>query len=185
MATEAVMARVEAPAVKRNSLLEGLFGKDYKGLKSGTSWGTLLGRIFLGSIFISGGMTKLATEATGKMATQGFLLGVKNTVPLAGFFHSLAGNWTIEYLVVFGELLIGISLAAGLFTRIGCISGIMQMGLFALAIWPSQPLLDVRFFYGALFFMFFFLTPGRFLGVDGVVERFLPKKLSKMKWVLG
>ncbi len=101
MATEAVAA-TEAVTVKRNSFLEGLFGKDYKGLKSGTAWGGLVGRILLGAIFISGGMTKLATEATGKMATQGFLLGVKDSVPLAGFFHSLAGNWTVEYLVVFG-----------------------------------------------------------------------------------
>ncbi len=178
----------ESPVVtkKYNRLVEGLIGDGYKGLRSGKAWGGFFGRILLGAIFISGGMTKLATEAAGKMATRGFLSGANSAGPLAGFYHSLAGNWTVEYLVVFGELLIGISLCLGLFTRVGAISGMLQMLLFFLAVWPSStPLLDIRVFYAGLFFMFFFTTPGRFLGVDGLIEKFLPKKLSKLKLALG
>jgi len=32
---------------------------------------------------------------------------------------------------------------------------------------------------------FFFTKPGLFLGVDGVIEKYLPKKLSKLKLLLG
>lgn len=171
--------------VKRNKWLEAFLGKDYKGLKSGTAWGSLAARVLLGSVFLWGGMGKMAVWANGKMATAGFLAGVKSSVPLAGFFHSLSGNWTVEYLVVFGELMIGISIILGLFTRVGCVAGIMQMGLFALAIWPSNPLIDVRFLYAGFFLMFFFVAPGRFLGVDGLLEKVLPEKLAKLKWMLG
>ena len=178
------MVEVET-TVKRNKWLEALFGKDYKGLKSGMAWSSLAARLLLGFVFLWGGLGKMAVWSTGKMATAGFLTNVKPSVPLAGFFNGLSGNWTVEYLVVFGELLIGVSLILGLFTRVGCIAGIMQMALFALAIWPSNPLIDMRILYGGFFLMLFFVAPGRFLGVDGLFEKVLPEKLSKLKWMLG
>ncbi len=161
-------------------------------VKSGTKWALFFGRLALGFLFIWGGYTKMGAWASGGMATKGFLGGAAvHEGPFAAFFHSLAGNWTVEYLIVYGELLIGIALVLGLFLRVGAVSGALMMLLFTVAMWPiadkagDNPLVDIRVLYGLMFVMFFFTTPGRFLGVDGVIEKYLPKQLAKLKLLLG
>lgn len=174
----------------RRTWYEWVFGAE---LKSGKNWSMLVGRLALGFLFLWGGYQKILTEMSGKMATAGFLSGSSVAgSPFAGFFNSLAGNWAVEYLVVYGELLIGISLIFGLATRIGAISGALQMLLFTIAMWPiadtagANPIVDYRVIYGLLFVMFFSLTPGRFLGVDGLLEKTkLVKDHPRLQWFLG
>src|SRR4030067_192340 len=106
--------------------------------------------------------------------------------PLAAFFHSLSGNWTVEYITVYGEFLIGVALIFGQFVRVGAVSSALMMLLFPVAMWPiadtagANPLVDIRVIYGLMVLGFFFTNPGLFLGVDGVIEKYLPKKLSKL-----
>ena len=162
-------------------------------LKSGKNWSMLFGRLGLGFLFLWGGYQKILTQMSGKMATAGFLSGASVAgSPLAAFFNGLSGNWAVEYLVVYGELLIGVSLIFGLATRLGAVSGALMMLLFTVALWPiadtanANPLVDFRVIYGMIFLMFFFVSPSRFLGIDGILARtkFVGKH-PKLKYVLG
>src|SRR3972149_3119573 len=160
--------------------------------KSGTNWALFFGRLALGFLFIWGGYTKMGAWANGGRATKGFLGGASvDAGPLAAFFHSLAGNWTVEYITVYGEFLIGVALIFGLFVRVGAVSAALMMRLFTVAMWPiadtagANPLVDIRVIYGLMALGFFFTKPGLFLGVDGIIEKFLPKNVSKLKLLLG
>jgi len=145
--------------------------------KSGKSWSILLGRLALGFTFLWSAYQKILTEMSGQMATKGFLSGASVAgSAFAGFFNSLSGNWTVEYLVVGGELAVGLAFVFGTFSRLGSIAGFLQMTLFTIAMWPIQdtpsanPIFDTRTFYMALFVMFFFLRPGTFLGGDAILK---------------
>ena len=158
----------------RRKWFENVFGPEWK---SGKKWSIFVSRLALGFVFLWGGYQKILTELSGAMATKGFLSGTSVAGgPFAGFFNSLAGNWTIEYLVVYGELLIGVAFLFGVLTRVGAIAGILQMTMFTIAMWPIQdapsgnPIFDTRTFYLVLFVMMFFLVPGRFLGGDGLLR---------------
>ncbi len=166
---------------ERKTLTQTLFGKD---LKSGKAWSIFALRLALGFMFLYGGIEKIETELGGKMATKGFLTGVAG--PFAFLFNGMAGNPAVEYLLVYGELAIGISLMVGLFTRVGGISGALVSGLLYLSTLPamtpgfsgsyfdfllSKNALDSQYIiYILVFIAFIFLVPGRFLGVDGVLQ---------------
>ena len=162
-------------------------------LKSGKNWSMFFGRLALGFLFLWGGYQKILTQLSGKTATAGFLSGPSVAgSPFAGFFNSLAGNGIAESLVVYGELLIGISLILGVATRIGAIAGSLMMLLFTVAMWPiadtagANPIVDYRVIYGLMFVMFFFITPGRFLGVDGILKEIqIVKNHPRLSWILG
>lgn len=174
----------------RRRAFEFLLGPHWR---EGKAWSVFAGRIALGFFFLWSGYQKVLTELGGKMATSGFLSGSSVAgSPFAGFFNSLAGSWAVEYLVVFGEIAIGIALTLGLFTRIGAVSGAAMMLLFTVATWPiadtpgANPIVDSRVLYGLTFVMFYFLTPGRFLGVDGVLERTgLVRRHPRLLFLLG
>jgi len=181
-----------ATATVRKRLVENVFGTQWK---SGRAWSIFLARIALGFTFLWSGYQKILTEMSGQMATKGFLSGAPVAgSPLAGFFNSLSGNWTVEYLVVAGEFAVGLALVFGTLTRLGSIAGFLQMTLFTIAMWPIQdtpsanPIFDTRTFYMALFVMFFFLRPGTFLGGDailnnlGFVQRH-PRVKKVMNWI--
>ena len=173
---------------KRQTIYESLVGTQFR---SGRAWALLFGRLSLGWLFLWSAYFKVQTELAGGMATKGFLANSASG-PLQGMFNALSGNWAIEILVVYGELLIGISLVFGILTRLGAISGALQMLLFTVALWPiadtenANPLVDFRVIYGMIFLMFFFVSPSRFLGIDGILARtkFVGKH-PKLKYVLG
>jgi len=161
--------------------------------KAGKTWAIFFGRLALGFVFLWGGIQKIITETGGAMATKGFLSGPSVAgSPFKDFFNGMSGNWTVEYLVVSGELLIGVALILGVLVRFASLSGITMMTLFTLAMWPiadkptDNPIVDVRTFYLVVFAMVFFLAPGRFLGIDRWLEstKFVQKH-QKLTWLLG
>lgn len=167
---------------KRNSIVETLFGKD---LRSGKAWSVFAVRVTLGFVFLYAGYEKIVTEFGGKFATSGFLKGVSG--PFAFLFNGMSGNPAVEYLLVYGELLIGISLMVGIFTRVGGLSGAAMAFLLYLSTLPAQTatftgsyldflmsknaLVSYYIIYVAVFAAFVFLVPGRFLGADGVIQK--------------
>jgi thiosulfate dehydrogenase (quinone) large subunit len=163
--------------------------------RSGKVWSVFLGRIALGFTFLWSGYQKVLTEISGKMATHGFLSGSSVAgSPFAEFFNSLSGNWTVEYLVVGGELAVGLALVFGTLSRLGSIAGFLQMTLFTIAMWPIQdtasanPVFDTRTFYMAIFVMLFFLRPGTFLGGDGILHNLVfvqrhPRVKKILNWI--
>ena len=185
------MATAAFPTVhERKRISEVILGAEWK---QGKTWSVFIGRIALGFLFLWSASQKVLTELGGKMATSGFLSGPSvASGPLAGFFNSLSGNLAVEYLVVYGELLVGVALLFGIFTRVGVIGGALLMLLFTVAMWPiadtagANPLVDFRVIYGALLMMFFFLRPGLFLGVDGPIENTsFVEKHPRLRLLLG
>src|SRR5512136_1019175 len=160
---------------EHKTLTKTLFGKN---LKSGTAWSIFALRLGLGFAFLWGGYEKMADKWGGlfwpgtpkTMATTGFLAHVSG--PYAAFFNGLAGNPAVENLLVYGELAIGISLMFGLFTRVGGLSGLTMSMLFYFSTLPVQnnPFVNYYVVYAMVFLAFVFLVPGRFLGVDGIVQ---------------
>ncbi len=152
-----------------------IFGGD---LKSGKAWGLFLTRMALGITFLWAGYEKIIGLSGAGGGVKAFLSGpAVASSPLAGFFNAMAGNIVATDLVMYGEFLIGIALVLGALVRVASVAGILQMGLFTLAMWPIQdkptdnPLVDIRIFYAVLFVAFIFLVPGRFFGLDGIVQK--------------
>ena len=154
---------------KHKTWREMLFGGSPK---SGKGWATFGLRLVIGFMFLWGGIEKIETELGGKMATSGFLAHAVSG-PFAVFFNGLAGNPVVEALVVYGELLIGMSIMLGIFTRVGAISGIAINFLFYISQLPVQnnPIVNDYVVYMFVFLAFLFLVPGRFMGLDGLLQK--------------
>ena len=166
---------------EHKSLKETLFGNN---LKSGRAWSLFGLRLALGFMFLYGGYEKIETELGGGMATSGFLSHVAG--PFAFLFTGMAGNPLVEGLLVYGELLIGISLLLGIVTRVGGVSGALVATLLYLSTLPAMTagfagsyfdfllsknaLISQYIIYILLFVAFVFLVPGRFLGADGILQ---------------
>ena len=185
---------------EHKSLKETLFGNN---LKSGRAWSLFGLRLALGFMFLYGGYEKIVTELGGKMATKGFLAHVAG--PLASVFTSMSGNPAVEALLVYGELLVGLSLVLGVVTRIGGVSGSLISVLLYLSTLPAMPatytggyfnyllstnaLVNEYIIFALVFVAFVFLVPGRFFGVDGILQNssFVQKRpfLARMSMGLG
>lgn len=185
---------------EHKSLKEVLFGENPK---SGKAWAIFGTRVALGFIFLWAGIEKIETELGGRFATSGFLGHVAG--PFAFLFTGMAGNPVVEYLLVWGELMIGISLVLGVFTRVGGISGAVMTALFYISTLPAMTatfqgsyldflmsknaLVSYYVVYVFIFVAFLFLVPGRFLGVDGVLRnlKFVQKRrtLNRIVNALG
>ncbi len=145
-------------------------------LRSGKAWSIFFGRLALGFLFLWSAVGKIQKELSGGLATQDFL-SKSVSGPLAGIFNAMSGNLAVEYLLVYGEFLIGFALIFGIFTRVASVSGMLMMLLFTVALWPiadtptANPLVDFRVIYAVMFLGFFFLRPGRFIGGDGIVQK--------------
>lgn len=166
---------------EHRTITETLFGRD---LKSGKAWSIFALRIGLGFVFLWAGYEKIVKEFSGGFVTTGFLSHVAG--PFAFMFTGMAGNPAVEYLLVYGELLIGISLLVGVVTRIGAISGALMTALLYMSTLPAQTagftgsyldflmsknaLVSYYIIYVFLFVAFLFLVPGRFLGMDGILQ---------------
>ncbi len=158
-----------------------LFGKD---LKSGKAWSIFVLRVVLGFMFLWGGIQKIGKEMTGHYATTGFLSHAVSG-PFVTLFNGMAGNAAVEYLLVYGELLIGISIVFGIVTRVGAISGIPMVLLMYLSQLPAaaagygnylnqllqtDALFNEYILMALVFLAFIFLVPGRFMGLDGILQ---------------
>jgi len=166
-------------------------------LRSARAWSIFATRLALGFLFLWGGIEKIETWGglvwngdANTSATTGYLKFAVSG-PFAEFFHSLAGNPAVEFLVVYGELLIGISIMFGILTRVGGVSGVAMALLFYLSQLPVQhnPFVNEYVVYMLVFLAFVFLTPGRFLGLDGLLQssRFVESRptLKRVLTTLG
>ncbi len=189
-----------ANAYERKTWKESLFGGS---LKSGRGWSLVALRVALGFMFLYGGYEKIITELGGNMATKGFLAHVAG--PLAGVFTSMSGNPAVEYLLVYGELLVGLSLVLGVVTRVGGVSGFLISILLYLSTLPAMPatytggylnyllthnaLINEYIIFALVFVAFVFLVPGRFFGIDGILQNsgFVQRRpiLARLSKVLG
>jgi thiosulfate dehydrogenase [quinone] large subunit len=89
-------------------------------------------RILIGWHFLYEGLSKLVNPDWSSVA---FLLDSKGF--LSSFFHSLASNpevlRIVDFLNMWGLILIGLGLILGLFSRISVIAGIVLLGMYYLS----------------------------------------------------
>lgn len=162
-------------------------------------------RIALGSGFLFAGLDKFldlagtgkAFTATGflKFATGGAWLGSdpKAVVnPTHDFWVSLAGNGqlmnVINFLVVAGEIGIGIALILGFATRFAGVMGALMMGLFYVANWGfGNGPFNEQFFYGIIALYLAYAAAGETWGLDGIIERSTPvvRRAPALRYLLG
>jgi thiosulfate dehydrogenase [quinone] large subunit len=126
----------------------------------------------MGWIFIWSGFDKLFND----FSAAGFLTH-STQGPLGGWFQDLGTNQTaldvINPLVIWGQILIGITLTFGIFTRGGLFWGAVMMMTFYLAQFPpaTNPFMDEHLVYIVVFALLAALGAGRIFGLDALVER--------------
>ncbi len=153
--------------------------------------GVALLRIGVGIIFLWAGLDKLLGSGPKGFSAAGFLshatggtLGwpfvtgtpAEGTIfnPTHDFWVSLSQNATamtvVNFLVVAGELGIGIALVLGLFTRFAAIMGTLMMLLFFVAAWEfSNGIVNQHLTYALVCAAIAGLGAGNYYGLDGVI----------------
>ena len=161
-------------------------------------------RVVLGAGFLYAGLDKVihfdggtkAFNATGflKGATGGALPGsAEGTVvnPTHDFWVALAGNPSlmsvVNFLVVFGEIAIGVALILGLATRFAGIAGTLMMALFWVASWDfAHGVVNEQFLYGIVAAFLAYAAAGEAYGLDAIIERTaVVKRAPQLRYVLG
>ncbi|MFW9831329.1 MAG: TQO small subunit DoxD [Candidatus Thorarchaeota archaeon] len=127
-------------------------------------------RIALGYEFLHGGLEKILNPT---YATNfGLLTLAASSAPspyIQGFFTSviLLNPTFFLLLIAWGELLIGLSLTLGLFSRIGSFGGILMQWTFLFLLgWLSISTFGVNFLGSIAFFGVGMYQAGRYLGID-------------------
>jgi len=161
--------------------------RDYRRLDAAIPAFTLLLRLAFGFYFAWSGFDKLITH----FSAQGFLLH-STQGPLKDMFMDMGQSGTalnlIDPLVIYGQILIGLALIFGLFTRSALFAGIIQLSLFYVAqLWPANnPFLDQHIFYILTMGLLAALGAGRVFGLDGVIERWEPvRHVRPLHYALG
>ena len=159
-------------------------------------------RIALGAGFLFAGLEKFL-DITGKpFSAAGFLKGATGGTlpgsdpkvvvnPTHDFWVSVAANpqavEVINFLVVFGEIAIGVALILGLFTRFAGVMGALMMGLFYVANWSfATGPFNQQFMYGIVSLYLAYAAAGEVWGLDGWIER-LPavRRAPALRYVVG
>lgn len=153
--------------------------------------GVAMLRIGVGIIFLWAGLDKLIGSGPKGFSAAGFLshatsgtLGwpfvtgtpAEGTIfnPTHDFWVSLSQNagamQVVNFLVVFGEIGIGLALILGLFTRFAAIMGTLMMLLFFVAAWEfSDGVVNQHLTYALVCATLAGLGAGKYYGLDAVV----------------
>ena len=95
-------------------------------------WSLVILRVAIGWHFMYEGITKLLNP---NWSSLGYLMDSKGL--FEGMFHAMAGNAGVlnvmDFLNVWGLVLIGAGLIVGLFTRVASISGILLLAFYYLS----------------------------------------------------
>lgn len=159
---------------------------------TGTRIGLFLLRVYVGVTFVLAAWGKIWPEFSfgnfGKgwlkqPTLQGILEGALKTMrPEVAFYHGLVENvflphaGPLTYLVVFGELLVGIALVLGLLTRISAAAGMFMTAMFFLLTWQAGPLVQTAmghhaFVYLVLCLVILISGAGLYGGIDGQIRK--------------
>lgn len=164
-------------------------------------------RIVLGFGFLWAGLEKWLNfagadapwSAAGflKFATAGTvpnMVGHAETMvhnPTRQLWVDLAGNagviGVVNFLVVFGEIAIGLALLFGVATRLAGILGAVMMFLFWIAAWDFQfGIVNQQLVYGLLSAVVAYASAGKVLGLDARLdEAELVRRTPVLRFVVG
>lgn len=135
-------------------------------------------RLVIGYHFLYEGIDKLISH---NWSSAPFLL--QSNWIFSGFFHFLAGNQTIlsivDFMNIWGQILIGVALIIGLFSRIAAIFGAIMLLSYYIAIPPfveSFTFIDKNLFELFLFLVTILFPTSKIIGIDLLIEKYLGKK---------
>jgi thiosulfate dehydrogenase [quinone] large subunit len=160
-------------------------------------------RVAVGFIFLTAGVDK-AFIAAEPFSAAGFLKFATGGTPVLGapiegvvynptheLWVALAGNAAlmpvVNWLVVFGQVAIGIALILGLGTRFAALMGTLMMGFFFLAAWEFEHgIVNQHLTYALVTAFIGYIGAGRFYGLDAVVEKLaVVRQAPQLRYVLG
>jgi thiosulfate dehydrogenase [quinone] large subunit len=136
--------------------------------------------------FSAAGFLKGATLGTAPGSAAGAVVN-----PTHDLWASLAGNpglvSAINFLVVFGEIAVGVALILGIATRFAGVMGGLMMGLFTIASWDfAHGLVNEQFLYGIVALFVAYAAAGETLGIDAILDRTrIVRSQPKLRYVLG
>ena len=136
--------------------------------------------------FSAAGFLKGATLGAAPGSAEGAVVN-----PTHGLWVSLAGNpglmGVVNFLVVFGEIAIGVALILGIATRFAGILGGLMMGLFYVATWDfSHGFVTEQFMYALIALFVAYAAAGEAYGIDSILDRTrLVRSQPKLRYVLG
>jgi thiosulfate dehydrogenase [quinone] large subunit len=138
-------------------------------------------RIFLGGVMLEAGLDKLIS---GNFTISGYV--TNGSGPFAGWFTHIASlSSALSPLVIWGEILIGLSLILGIFLRFGAFWGAVVMVLYYLPYLPPENgWISQQIIYMLVFVTLMFSGSGYFLGIDRLVKN-LEKKWPVLRLILG
>jgi len=144
-------------------------------------------RLTMGWFFVWSGFDKLL----GDWTSAGFLVNATKG-PLEGWFADLGASSAavdvIDGLVIWGQILIGISLILGVVTRFALFWAGAMMFMFYLAQLPPEhnPFVDDHIIYIGVFLLLGAVGAGRILGLDVLIEK-LPfvRRIRGSEYLLG
>jgi thiosulfate dehydrogenase [quinone] large subunit len=154
-------------------------------------WAVALGRVVIGIIFLWAGLEKLIGSGAEGFSAAGFLqFGTNGTLgwpfvsgepPEGAVYNPTHELWTsvgsndtlmpfVNFLVVFGQLGIGVALILGLFTRFAAAMGTLMMLFFFVAAWDFQfGIVNQHLTYAVVTFGLAVVGAGNYLGLDGII----------------
>ena len=150
------------------------------------AWSILGLRLIMGYIILSSGLGKLAEEGwanPGGWSSAFFLTNVISEAnPLRGMFLFFAEHtWLVDPMVMWGQIFVGIALLLGVFVRLACLAGALQMLLFWVAAWQGGIgaglpvahgyVFDSSFVYALVLFGLGAWGAGRIVGLDARLEQ--------------
>jgi thiosulfate dehydrogenase [quinone] large subunit len=158
-------------------------------------WFILALRLMMGLAFLQSGVDKVLA---GSFSASGYLLNAPaaNGSPFADLFVAMGNTaWFVGFVnvaVPWGELLIGLGLLVGAFTRLAAFWGAFMMLLFYFGNWSvSHGYINGDFAYMLVFLAVAAFGAGRILGLDPYIEQYdvggepLIERFPWMRYLLG
>jgi thiosulfate dehydrogenase [quinone] large subunit len=138
-------------------------------------------RVVLGGLMLEAGLDKLIN---GGFSIAGYVSN--GSGPFASWFANFATmSSTLDPLVIWGEILIGLSLIFGVFLRFGSFWGALLMVLYYLPYLPPENgWISKQIIYMLVFIMMMFSGSGYFFGIDKLAKK-LAEKWPVFRFVLG
>lgn len=139
----------------------------------------IITRISFGILFLQAGLMKLLSDFS---ATDYLLASTYG--PFATTFQSLANSNVTDFLVIFGEISIGIALLLGIFTKFTAVAGSLMMLLFYLSAFPPKTgIVSMHIMYILIFCYLALNDAGAHLGLNielkNVIQALKNARLSK------
>jgi thiosulfate dehydrogenase [quinone] large subunit len=171
-------------------------------LSKGQRLGAAVLRVAVGSIFLTAGLQKALGEKPfnaagflkgGTLGTPAFGTPAEGVVynPTHDFWVGLAANADlmaiVNWMVVFGQIAIGIALILGIATRFAGAMGSIMMLFFLVAAWEfDHGIVNQHLAYALVTGFLAYIGAGRFYGLDALVEKIqVVRATPQLRYVLG